>query len=126
MQVGVGRQKFFPIRENYFRPAQRREVQLAVGSDDAELVAVDARVPSHVDNTANLARVINQHGGVVFHSGVVNGARKMSAGALRLPEKVIQQINPMGPDVEEWTASCQRRVKQPGTFAILGGEPRVT
>jgi hypothetical protein len=65
VHVRVGLQAFLPAGIGERRPLERREIHFALGPDDAELIALDPRVPADVHGRAQNVLVFNRSFGLV-------------------------------------------------------------
>jgi hypothetical protein len=95
-----------------------------VGSADAAFVAGHLRVPANVYNAANFAGILDHHRRVVFDRVVMHHIRELCGDSPGLAEKKIQDVNAMGRDVKQRSASGLGGIDQPSA-AALSVEPVV-
>src|ERR1700680_3948517 len=102
-------------------PAQRIEIDLALGANDAELIAHNIGMPAHVHDTAHTSLVLNHSRGVVLDRPLKYGVRHHSRCARWFPEQVIHKINTVAGNIEERSAARQLRIKEPGAKRAVSG-----
>ncbi len=101
MDVGVCGQKFDVVRKAQFGSVERREVKFGLRADDAELVADNAGVPSHIDDAARAAFVVDQYCCRVFYREPMHDIRDERSGASGLAEEEVESVDAVRPGVEE-------------------------
>ena len=105
------------------RPAaERREIDLTFSADDAELIAIHTRVPSHVDDAARAAFVINENGCGILDLGLVDRVRDESGGACGIAEQEVDGVDAVTRDVIKRSSSCLSWIEEPSAVAA-GSQP---
>jgi hypothetical protein len=87
------------------RAAQRVEIHLATGSDDAKLIPADARIPARIHRGMDAARVLNKNGRRVLYADLMNSVTEKAGGAQGFAEKEIHSVDAMAGNVVKRTAS---------------------
>ncbi len=118
MRVGVPGERLLHVANAEHRAAERIKDHLAVGSDHAKLVALNVRVPAHVNCGMDAALVLNEHGGRIFDSHGMKSAGKKAGGAARLAKEEVQGINAMAGDVEKRAAPGHGWIEKPFSSPI--------
>ena len=89
VEVGVRGERFFQVSDAEDGAAERIEIDFAFGSDDAKLVAFNARVPADIDNGVDAGRVLDEDGGGVLDGCLVDGVGEQAGGAGRFAEEEV-------------------------------------
>ena len=125
MHIRVGRQVFLPTRIFESGAIERRQVQFALGPGNAELVALDPRMPAHVHDRAQLVLVLNHYRRRIFHREGVDNVRELTGDPRRLSKKEIQDVNAVAGDVVQRSAARLSGVQQPRAMQLCGRYLRV-
>src|SRR4051812_31484040 len=99
------------------RAIQRRHFDLAIRSPNAEFVTDDSRMPTDIDDSAHAILVLDHHRCIVFDRVMVHNVRPLTCDLDRLSEQEIQNVDAVGSDIEQRTASGSRRIDQPAATA---------
>lgn len=118
VQVGVRGECFFVIAEAENRATQRIEIDFAVGSDDAELVAVNVRIPADIHSGVDAGGVLDEDGGGIFDGHLVGGVGEQAGGVARLAEEEVHGINAMTCGVEERASAGESGIEEPASGLV--------
>src|ERR1019366_2271104 len=96
LDVWIGRQMFFSSGTAQQVPAQGVQVNVALRANHAELIAGNARVPTHIDDTVPPTCVAYQQRCRILNAYPMYSIRQESSGPCGASEKKVEQIDPMG------------------------------
>ena len=113
VEVGVRGQRLFDVADAEKRATQRIEIDFGLGSDDAKLIADDARVPAHIHSGMDSGRILEEDGRCILDGHLVDGVGEKAGGASRLTEEEIEGIDAMTGDVEERASSRHEGIEEP-------------
>jgi hypothetical protein len=82
-----------------------REDYVAFGADDAEVIAVDTRVPADIHHPADAAFVFDHQSSRVFDRQLVHHVGDLAADAGGLAEQEVEDVDAVRSDVVERTST---------------------
>lgn len=128
VDVVVRGEGFFAIAETEDGAVERIEIDFAFGADDAELVALDARVPADIDDGMDAGGILDEDCGGVFDGLLMDGVGEQAGGAGRLAEEEIHGVDAMAGGVEERAAAGHGGIEAPalGLIRRVVGAPFMT
>ena len=118
VDVFVRGERFLMIGDAEDGAAERIKIDFAVGSYDAELVALDMRVPANVNGGMDAGRILEEDGGGILDGRLENGVGEQAGGAGWFPEEEVHGIDAMTSCIKERAAAGFLGIEEPASGLI--------